>query len=85
MAVKVGLGLLHLLGIDEAHVADAAIGKGINHRTTDKQRQHIVDDSADKCSQRGNHDNHHHIHVTVAGGKVGRWRYYHFAREGNKR
>ena len=39
MTVEVGLGFLNLLSIDEAHVADAAIGKRIDHGPANNQRQ----------------------------------------------
>ena len=85
VAVKVGLGFLHLFGIDQAHVANAAVGEGIDHGPPDEQRQHIVDNGPDECAQRGNHDNHDDVHVAVAGSKICCWRDNHLARERDKR
>ena len=71
VAVKIGFGFLHLLGIDEAHVPHPAVGKGIDDRAANEQRQDVVDDGSDECAKGGNEDNHHHVHVAVACREIG--------------
>lgn len=53
MLVEIFFGFFNLFGINEAHVAKAAVGKAVDDGAADPKRQHVVDHSTDKCTNGG--------------------------------
>ena len=85
VAVEVFLSLFHLPRIDEAHVTEAAVGKGIDNGAAQKVRQAVVDHSPDEGTQRAAKDDHGKRHLTCFRSHIGSRYHHHLARKRDER
>ena len=63
-----GFGLLDLGTVDEAHVAHAAVGKGVDNGAAQPACQSVVDQCAEVGTQGGKNHDQHNVHALVGHG-----------------
>ena len=85
MAAEILLGILHLLLIYEAHVAEAAVGEFVHDGAAEPARKAVVDQCAEVGADGGKHDDEENIEAVVGHGFPRGGRHYHLRGKGNKR
>ena len=81
---EVFLRLLHLLLVEQAHVAESAVGKGIDNGTSEVSGCGVVDECSEVGSDGGAEDNEDDVEVAAFGGcAVGCGRHHEFTGNGD--
>ena len=71
MIVEVAFRLLHLLLVQQTHLAPLAVGKLIDNGTAHVERHEIVDGCTEVSSDGGKENDQPHVELS-AGGMIGR-------------
>ncbi len=81
MLVEIALRLIHLFTVNQAGMAYAAVGEGIDNRTSEPHGKEIVDKRPHNGPGCCNQHYEEYIHVTFGYSQISSRRHHHFRRE----
>ncbi len=84
VAVEVGLCHLHLLLVNEAHVAETAVGELVHDGAAQVIGEGIVDKRADDGAHCGKENHQEDVQLAFLGCQIGSGGNHHFAGEGDE-